>query len=205
MSVGICGDRNFEFQNGGILCCFTRLCIGADTDVLQCGMLCCSAHSRIACEKSPIEGTRYRTLPPIPAISSAIRSAVKVLPVPHAIISLPRPAVFEAVDNLVKRSSLWCVPYAECFLLIVEEFRLFQLLKSGHFNGSAGKVGGTLMRWHEGCNPSSFLRRRSHSNHGRCQRTYPSRKWVRDCRVRDECIKVCTLKSAHFPHSICTG
>ena len=57
-----------------------------------CGMLCCSAHSRIACEK-PIEGTRYRTLPPM-----SIRS-VKVLPV---IISL-RPES----DNL--HASLWCV------------------------------------------------------------------------------------------------
>ena len=34
----------------------------------RCGMPCCSVHSRIACEKSPIEGTRYRTLPPIPAM-----------------------------------------------------------------------------------------------------------------------------------------
>ena len=48
------------------------------------------AQSRSDCDSSEIEGVRNRTLPPIPAIRSAMRSAVNVLPEPQAMISRPR-------------------------------------------------------------------------------------------------------------------
>ncbi|SIN17458.1 Uncharacterised protein [Mycobacteroides abscessus subsp. abscessus] len=49
-----------------------------------------SAHSRIVWESREIDGTRNSTEPPAPTYSSASFSEVKVLPVPHAMISLPR-------------------------------------------------------------------------------------------------------------------
>ena len=48
------------------------------------------AQSRSDCDSSDIDGVRNRTLPPAPAIRSAMRSAVNVLPEPQAMISRPR-------------------------------------------------------------------------------------------------------------------
>ena len=47
-------------------------------------------HSLSVCDIKAIEGTRNSTEPPTPTIDSAIRRLVKVLPVPQAMISLPR-------------------------------------------------------------------------------------------------------------------
>jgi len=54
------------------------------------GMSDSVAHSRSDCDSKEIEGTRNNTDPPLPATCSARRREVKVLPVPHAMINLPR-------------------------------------------------------------------------------------------------------------------
>jgi len=48
------------------------------------------AHSRSDCDSREIEGTRNSTDPPLPASCSARRNEVNVLPVPQAMINLPR-------------------------------------------------------------------------------------------------------------------
>lgn len=57
----------------------------------------CAVHSRRVCESREIDGTanRMRALPPFSnAARSAIFRAVKVLPVPQAMINLPRSLPF---------------------------------------------------------------------------------------------------------------
>ena len=54
------------------------------------GMTESFAQSRRDCDSSDMDGVRKRTTPPKPATRSAMRSAVKVLPEPQAMISFPR-------------------------------------------------------------------------------------------------------------------
>ena len=49
-----------------------------------------AVHSLSDCDTSAMEGAKNNTALPAPACSSAIRRAVNVLPVPHAMISFPR-------------------------------------------------------------------------------------------------------------------
>lgn len=73
----------------------------------------CADHSRNVCPNRAMEGTKNR-ISPRPCVScSAILSDVKVLPVPQAIISLPRPDFLKYACVAVKASS-WCS--RSCFL-----------------------------------------------------------------------------------------
>ena len=64
-------------------------------------------HSMSVCDSRAMEGTRNRTLPPEPAMASAMRRDVKVLPVPHAMMSLPRSAV-DSPAVTASRARFWC-------------------------------------------------------------------------------------------------
>ena len=64
------------------------------TAAYLCGMTPLFAHSRMVCEISDMEGIRYSTRPSAPTMRSAMRRAVRVLPVPHAITSCPLSAVW---------------------------------------------------------------------------------------------------------------
>ncbi len=64
-------------------------------------------HSRRLWLSSWIDGTRKSTLLPSPASCSAILSEVKVLPVPQAMISLPR-SCFARPSATAESASAWC-------------------------------------------------------------------------------------------------
>ena len=54
-----------------------------------------------------MEGTRKSTRPSGPASASAMRSATKVLPVPQAMMSLPRSAVARPFSTSLYASFWW--------------------------------------------------------------------------------------------------
>jgi len=64
-------------------------------------------HSRRDCESRLIEGTRKSTLPPAPTTRSASRSEVNVLPVPQAMISLPRSPVVNPASTSATARTWW--------------------------------------------------------------------------------------------------
>ena len=66
-----------------------------------------AVHSLKVCPRSDMDGTRNK-IKPVPLVScSAIRSDTKVLPVPHAIISLPRLAVLK-YSWVLSSAAFWC-------------------------------------------------------------------------------------------------
>ena len=75
-----------------------------------------------------MDGTRYRTFPPVPANFSAIWSAVKVLPVPQGRISLPR-SLDSKPSITLSRAVIWSGRGSNRSVLITR-FSGFQI--SGH-------------------------------------------------------------------------
>ena len=64
--------------------------LSEQTTVAAIGRVLCVSHSRRACDTKAMVGAANSTSPPSGTKRSASRSAVKVLPVPQAITSLPR-------------------------------------------------------------------------------------------------------------------
>ena len=64
-------------------------------------------HSRTVCDISASDGTMKRTSFPLPASVSAMRRPVKVLPVPQAMMSLPRSAVARPSCTACNASRWW--------------------------------------------------------------------------------------------------
>src|SRR5664280_2183454 len=80
------------------------------SEQMQTGLIGSSAsedHSRKACPNKEMEGTKNK-INPLPLVSfSAMRSEIKVFPVPQAIIILPRSAVLKH-SCVLSNASFWC-------------------------------------------------------------------------------------------------
>ena len=77
------------------------------TPTYDCSMVQCSDQYRIAWRISDMDGTAYSISPPAPTMRSAIRSDVRVLPVPHAMMSCPRSDCFRPATTFLRAAFWW--------------------------------------------------------------------------------------------------
>ena len=88
---------------------FLPTSLSEQTAKLISGISLSCVHSRKVWLSSDRLGTRNNTRCPFPANASAIRNAVKVLPVPQAIIILPRAAPLAKPAFTLFSASFWCL------------------------------------------------------------------------------------------------
>ena len=85
---------------------FLPTSLSEQTAKLCSGVSLSCVHSVSVCDSSDRLGTRNSTRLPAPAIFSAIFRLVKVLPVPQAMMSLPRSAVAKPPFTCIQRVDL---------------------------------------------------------------------------------------------------